>query len=67
MRRLQGRGLNFGTSPERIAPESLTLRFSRFVHRNISRPDQHAATKSRSDKINKGGYFSEIMNPQGHE
>jgi len=32
-----GRGLNSGTSPERIAPESLTRTNSGFVHRNISR------------------------------
>ncbi|WP_334408003.1 hypothetical protein [Bradyrhizobium sp. AZCC 2289] len=32
-----GRGLSSGTSPERIAPESLTLPGTGFVHRNISR------------------------------
>jgi hypothetical protein len=34
---LCGRGLSSGTSPERIAPESLTPLHSGFVHRNISR------------------------------
>ena len=37
MRRIKGRGLSSGTSPERIAPESLTRANSGFVHRNISR------------------------------
>jgi hypothetical protein len=37
LRRLCGRGLSSGTSPERIAPESLTHLHSGFVHRNISR------------------------------
>jgi hypothetical protein len=37
MRRISGRGLSSGTSPERIAPESLTPLHSGFVHRNISR------------------------------
>jgi hypothetical protein len=37
MRRIKRRGLSFGTSPERIAPESLTRLHSGFVHRNISR------------------------------
>ena len=32
-----GRTLSSGTSPERIAPESLTHLHSGFVHRNISR------------------------------
>jgi hypothetical protein len=32
-----GRGLSSGTSPERIAPESVTPMLSAFVHRNISR------------------------------
>ena len=32
-----GRGLSSGTSPERIAPESVTPLLSGFVHRNISR------------------------------
>jgi hypothetical protein len=34
---LVGRGLSSGTSPERIAPESVTPVLSGFVHRNISR------------------------------
>jgi hypothetical protein len=34
---LVGRGLSSGTSPERIAPESVTPLLSGFVHRNISR------------------------------
>ena len=37
LRRLCSRGLSSGTSPERIAPESLTQLHSGFVHRNISR------------------------------
>src|SRR5947208_15215991 len=32
MRRVSGRGLSSGTSPERIAPESLTPMTSGFVH-----------------------------------
>jgi hypothetical protein len=37
LRRLCGRGLSSGTSPERMASESLTLPETGFVHRNISR------------------------------
>jgi hypothetical protein len=43
MRRLQGRGLSFGTSAEQITPESLTPDLSGFVHPNISRLDRHPA------------------------
>jgi hypothetical protein len=43
MRRIGGRGLSSGTSPERIAPESVTPLHSGFVHRNISRRPLTAA------------------------
>jgi hypothetical protein len=53
-----GRGLSSGTSPERIAPESVTPLLSGFVHRNISRGLRSAAL----DQVRQfGGEFLKVF------
>src|SRR6202051_1390971 len=57
---LVGRGLSSGTSPERIAPESVTPMLSGYVHRNISReiaPPNTRSSLARRDKQGFGGEF----------
>ena len=61
MRRLNGRGLSSGTSPERIAPESLTPVVSGFVHRNISRSRSIQGTRSSLSAIDKARFGSKIL------
>jgi hypothetical protein len=58
----QGSRLSSGTSPERIAPESLTPVLSGFVHRNISRGPIIRGTRSSLDGLDKPGKQSEILN-----
>ena len=58
-----GRGLNSGTSPERIAPESLTRPYSGFVHRNISRLRSDSGTRSSLARSGKRRHGGEILKP----
>src|SRR3981189_458296 len=61
MRRIRGRGLSYGTSPERNAPESVTRMLSGFVHRNISRGQLICGTRSSLARIDKRRYGGEIV------
>src|ERR1700704_2946014 len=61
MRRIRGRGLSSGTSPERNAPESVTRMLSGFVHRNISRGQLICGTRSSLARIDKRRYGDEIV------
>ncbi|ABA03675.1 hypothetical protein Nwi_0408 [Nitrobacter winogradskyi Nb-255] len=63
MRRFQGRGLSFGTSPERNAPESLTPDQSGFVHRNISCLTGDMETRSSSEPRDRSRNYIPFMNP----
>ena len=65
MRRFKGRGLSSGTSPERIAPESLTPVVSGFVHRNISRSRSIPGTRSSLSAIDKARFGSKMLKPFG--
>ncbi len=61
MRRLCARRLSFGTSPERIAPESVTPANSRSVHRNISRWCPIGSTRSSLPQADKRQFGGEIL------
>jgi len=61
MRRIRGRGLSSGTSPERIAPESVTRMLSGFVHRNISRGQLICGTRSSLARLDKGRCGGEFL------
>ena len=67
MRRFKGRGLSSGTSPERIAPESLTPVVSGFVHRNISRSQSIQRTRSSLSAIDKLRFSGKILKRFGHD
>src|SRR5450631_4316936 len=71
LRRHRGRGLSSGTSPERIAPESLTPMLSAFVHRNISRRRPVAtldqARLGRRDQILGAQSLTAGVEPSGQE
>jgi hypothetical protein len=62
MRRTSCRGLSSGTSPERIAPESLTRIHSGFVHRNISRCQFVAALDQVWRGSTRDGHATELLN-----
>src|SRR5215217_5913203 len=62
MRRIWGRGLSSGTSPERKAPESVTPVLSGFVHRNISRWLFECGTRSSLALADKRRFIGEILN-----
>src|SRR5712664_329186 len=61
MRRYRGRGLSSGTSPERIAPESVTHSHSGFVHRNISRGQLMCGTRSSLARSHKSRFEGENL------
>jgi hypothetical protein len=61
LRRVWGRGLSSGTSPERIAPESVTRLLSGFVHRNISRGRLGCGTRSSLARLHKGPIGGAIL------
>src|SRR5260370_22383340 len=61
MRRYRGRGLSSGTSPERIAPESVTHSHSGFVHRNISRGALMCGTRSSLARSHKSRFEGENL------
>ena len=60
-----GRGLSSGTSPERIAPESVTAMLSGFVHRNISRGAPNGITRSSLTHRDKPAFGGGILNVRG--
>ena len=66
LRRVSGRGLSSGTSPERIAPESVTRLHSGFVHRNMSRWRPGRGTRSSLARLHKGPDGGSILKSCEH-
>ena len=66
LRRMRGRGLSSGTSPERIASESVTRLLSGFVHRNMSRWRLGLGTRSSLSRLHKRPIGGAILKRCGH-